>query len=162
MSANETLMHKHFCRETRAEGKPSSKGHRDVCFSIHSPPSLQIGLHVPTCSPHNRGRRPQSLPANGFVSGELWLVCCTAAVVIGNRGFQGSMSWTAGRGSLSPLSGVTCSPLQPISALRPPLSLTPSLPFAHSGSFRLQQEGGGEMEREEGRGDRKGGRGGEA
>lgn len=125
------------------EGKHSSKGHRDVCFLTSSPPSLQIGLHVPTCSPHNRGWRTRILPANGFVSGELWLVCCTAAVVNSNRGFQGSMSWTAGTGSLSPLSAVTWSPLQPISALCPPLLLAPSLSFARFGSFWLQQEGEG-------------------
>lgn len=90
-------------------------------------------------------------------------MCCTAAVVNGNRGFQGSMSWTAGRGSLNPLSGVTWSPFQPISSLRPPLSLAPSLSFARSGSFWLQQEGEGRWkERREVETEREGGRGGEA
>lgn len=41
------------------------------------------------------------------MSGDLWLVYCTAAVVNGNWGFRGSMSWTAGRGSVSSLPGVT-------------------------------------------------------
>ncbi|KAK5601245.1 hypothetical protein CRENBAI_002308 [Crenichthys baileyi] len=48
---------------------------------------------------------------------------------------------------------------QPISALRPPLCLAPSLLFARSGSLSAAAGGGGEMEREEGSGDRAGGRG---
>lgn len=40
-----------------------------------------------------------ALPANSFASGELWLARCTAAVVNGNRGFEGCVSWTAGGGS---------------------------------------------------------------
>ena len=52
--------------------------------------------------------------------GILWLVRCTAAVVNGNRGFQGSMSWTAGRGSLGHV-------VPPAANLGPPPSSLPSL-----------------------------------
>lgn len=49
-------------------------------------------------------------------------------------------------------------PQQPISALRPPLSLAPTLSFAHSGSPRLQQEGEGRWkERREVETEREGG-----
>lgn len=92
---------------------------------------------------------------------DLWLVSCTAAVVNGNRGLLRSMSWTAGRGSLSPLPRSHMVSWQPISALRPPLCLAPKLPFARSGFLSAAAGGGGEMEREEGSGDRAGGRGGE-
>lgn len=61
ISDDVTVMHKHFSREaSTGEGIPPSG--TGMCALKHTrPPSLQIGLHVPTCSPpppHNRGRGP--------------------------------------------------------------------------------------------------------
>lgn len=107
MSASAALTHKHFSREASTGGNIPPRGTGISALKQPILPHHRLDYTSRHAPPHNRRRGPEILPANSFESGDLWLVCCTAAVVNGNRGFQGSMSWTAGRGSLSPLPGVT-------------------------------------------------------